>query len=215
MSNERNDRDNNDRTSAGEVARVERALAQFSPRTANVDRDRLMFLAGAASTLNPVAHGRVSRADAADKRAWQWPAATAALAATSLALAVALFLRPEPQLRIVYQDRPAAVATAEPPAAAPAVVEVLPPEFPRHVAVPTVARRTSLTQPSSARRDLPGSNYLQTREVALRMGLDALGTPRSSGGTSGSAPTYFDWLSGLADSPARTEQPEALPRSKM
>lgn len=213
MSNECNDRDNTD-----EVASVESALVQFSPRAANVDRDRLMFLAGAAEARVQGSGLRSHGSGVQPSRLRSplaWPAATAALAATSLALAVALVVRPEPPVRIVYQDRPAAVATTEPPAAAPAAVEVVAPEVPPLVAVPTMTRSTNATQLASPRRDLPGSNYLQTREVALRMGLDALGTPRSSQGAGGSAPTYFDWLSELANAPSQMNPPEAMPGSKM
>lgn len=213
MSNEHNDR-------TDEVTSVERALAQFSPRAANVDRDRLMFLAGAAavearSQVSGVRSQDVLR-DSPSRRRFQlvWPAATVAMAATSLALAVALFLQPEPRVQIVYLDRPAAVAAAESPAAAPSFVEIVSPEIPQHVAVPAMVQPTKTPQTATTRHDMPDSNYLRTREVALRMGLDALGSPRSAGGAHSEAASYFDWLSGLTDA-SRTEPAEAAPGSKM
>src|SRR5262245_1377184 len=79
---------------------VERALARVAPVPARIDRDRLMFLAGVASASSepqpptsdvqiPERHrGRSPQhRSTTSGSAWQWPAATAALAATSLALA--------------------------------------------------------------------------------------------------------------------------------
>ncbi|HEX5102475.1 MAG TPA: hypothetical protein VFV87_01605, partial [Pirellulaceae bacterium] len=44
---------------------------------------------------------------------------------------------------------------------------------------------------------VPADNYLRTREVALRMGVDALGSRRSAAGEATPPMTYFDWLSGF------------------
>lgn len=206
MSNEHND-------STDEVANVERVLAQFSPRAAKVDRDRLMFLAGAAAGQESGGRRQEAGMKSAPRRAsLAWPAATAVLAATSLALAGILFLQPERPVRIVYLNHPD-TAVAEAPTA-PTRVEVVGPAARPHAAEPATVQRTATIQPIEPRA-MPDSNYLRTREVALRMGLDALGTPRSAGGDPGEAVSYFDWLSGLANVPAQTTTAETAPRPKM
>lgn len=183
---------------------VEQSLATFAPRAALVDRDRLMFLAGAAAadpTQRPVASGQ---GPGARIRRHAWPAATAALAATSLALAVALSMRPEPQVQIVYQSAPETTAVAVPLAAAPPVPTA---SVPMPIAQPRVKRQLDSSSPV-----LPADNYLRTREVALRMGLDAIGSPGASCGGGSASPTYFDWLSGLSEAP-QVERPVAIPPS--
>jgi hypothetical protein len=125
-----------------------------------------MFLAGQASAerrvdaaVNRPAHGPHSRSW------WLWPASTAALAATSLALAAALVLRPVPQPLVVMRDRPTPVQPG-PAQAAPRIESVV---------------TTAATMPAAASSaPLPSDNYIRTREVALRMGLDALGSPATS-----------------------------------
>jgi hypothetical protein len=115
---------------------------------------------------------------------WFWPVSTAALAATSLALAIALSLRQQPREVIVYRDGPGPVMTtaAAPRDAGPSVEEF---QVPTAVTIrPAVSR-------------VPAENYLRTREVAVRMGLDAIGS--QSAGPAFSAPqTYGDLLLGLA-----------------
>jgi hypothetical protein len=161
------------------LAAVERTLASVAPTPPRIDRDRLMFLAGAASATPGSAGASPSHASVSRTGAWLWPASTAALAATSLALAMALLVRPDPPQRIVG-DRPAANPVSPP---APSTSEQ------PSIAV-TVARRR---EPS----DLPANNYLRSRDVALRLGLDALGSPAASGGGL-PAPTYRTWLESFA-----------------
>jgi hypothetical protein len=187
MSNEHISADEN----SGPLKPMERALAGFSPAAPQIDRDRLMFLAGQASEQHRV--GVVVNPSRPLQRAgssgplrhgsrWLWPASTAVLAATSLALAVALFLRPGPQPLVVYRDRPseAVVAAASQPRISPHADKI----------VSTVVSEVPPTHVAS-------NNYVRTREVALRMGLDALGSPATPAG-GGSAPaTYFELLRGL------------------
>lgn len=190
---------------------VEQALAGFAPSAPRLDRDRLMFLAGQAS-----AEGRESgigsrKADVyppSNVGARLWPAATAALAVTSLALLIALVARPAPQPQIVYLDRPpiaeASDATKQPasPAARGSVAET---------ALQGPASRLAAARLPA----IPEDNYLRSRDVALRLGLDALGSGPGAVGDSRPAPTYRDLLETLSvsSSPANDEQPQ--PRVQM
>ena len=166
-----------------ELAAVERTLAGVAPAPPQIDRDRLMFLAGVASVTPGSAGPSPSQA-----RAWFWPASTAALAATSLALALALLVRPDPPQRIVYLDRPATN-----PAAPPA---------PRTPEPPLVAR--AIVGRSAPSSELPANNYVRSRDVALRLGLDALGSPAIGGGGNLPAPTYRSWLESFVAPTPRT-----------
>jgi len=159
---------------------LEQTLAGFAPAAPQLDRDRLMFLAGAASAAQgTVVGGRWSVVGEGRGRYWLWPATTAALAATSLGLAVALFARSPAQPQLVVLDRPVYVQV---PAAAPS-----PP-----VTVPAVYA-------ASGRDERPGAqpSYLRTREVALRMGLDAIGSPSQRGVPPAAPPTYRALLEAL------------------
>jgi hypothetical protein len=132
------------------LSSIERSLAGFTPAPPQVERDRLMFLAGQANSDRRA--GGVS--------SYIWPTATVAFATSSLILAATLFLRPEPAARIVYRDRPVA-APARPVSAR---------SEPLIASVPAPSREAPAPR-------VPDNHYLQTREVALRMGLDALGSP--------------------------------------
>jgi hypothetical protein len=177
------------------------ALRQLRPEPPRIERDRLMFLAGRASAESTqysvlsteyssqafeLATARINHL----RGNWFWPASTAALAATSLALAVALVLRGEPREVIVYRDAPGpAIAVAATPRGAAAE------DF-------QVAAVVSI-RPVVSR--VPAENYLRTREVAARMGLDAIGS--QPGGPDFSAPpTYGDLLLGLMGSRRDSER---------
>jgi hypothetical protein len=57
---------------------------------------------------------------------------------------------------------------------------------------------------------IPPNNYLRTREVALRMGIDAIGMPTAAGGGLRAA-TYGELLEGLFGAPrSTTEVPPAV-----
>ena len=64
---------------------LEAALASLAPRSAAIDRDRLMYEAGRASvsTVRAAAHG-----------GWAWPAAFSGMSALAASLFLALVLRP-------------------------------------------------------------------------------------------------------------------------
>ena len=170
---------------------LEQTLRSFVPAPPRLDRDRLMFLAGAASVQGSEVSGQVSEVARA-KRAWTWPAATAALAATSLALAIALVVRTNAPPQVVYVVRPVAAPSMSPQVA---IQPERSPNFPATTTDTVVAPRPATRSASTPQ--IPADNYVRSREVALRMGLDALGTPRSSGGGEASPMTYFDWLSGV------------------
>src|SRR5262245_24697630 len=113
-------------------AAVERVLAAVSPAPPRIDRDRLMFLAGAASATatgpRPVASGRrqppdrtedalndlPARGDPTGKLTLHarllWPATSAVLGATSLVLAIALLIRPAPAEKIVVIEQQSGTA---------------------------------------------------------------------------------------------------------
>jgi len=130
------------------------------------------------------------------------------LTATSPALLIALVARPAPQPQIVYLDRLSITetgdATKQPasPAARDSVAET---------ALPGPAPRLAAARLPA----IPEDNYLRSRDVALRLGLDALGSGPRAVGDSSPAPTYralFETLSANS-SPANDEQPQ--PRVQM
>jgi len=207
MSQPNHDEHEDRRPIADELTPVERALAQVAPRRVQLDRDRLMFLAGEASALASMRReppGMLSPHRVDDTRKLTlparllWPAATAAFAATSLALAVALVLRPAPRVEFVYVDRlleprPAArqaAAQAAQPAASNHAADGRPSDIPSRI-------------PSAV---IPANNYVRSRDVALRLGLDALGTPRGIGGGD-LAPTYQEWRHSMFGPEGETGDP--------
>jgi hypothetical protein len=190
-----------------DLKHVEQTLAATTPRPPQIDRDRVMFLAGAASVKGS---GIVVQGSGTRKAAgrWTWPAATAALAATSLALAIALIVRTNAPPQVVYIERPAPAAPAMRPQVA--IQTEHSPVTPAMEPVVAAAPR-----PAQAPQ-VPPDNYLRTREVALRMGLDALAAPRGASGNSASPMTYFDWLAGLGNDssslPPVSENDSSLPK---
>jgi hypothetical protein len=191
------------------LAAVERALAAVTPAPPRLDRDRLMFLAGAANLASGRRQPPDGSATSLDYVPEQvhpigkltlparlaWPAAAAALAATSLALAIALLLRPAPAERIVYLPQP--VRNEATPAA---------PNLDRPPVQPAALAAIS----RSSEREAPGQNYLQTRDVALRLGLDALGSLPGGGQADSPPATYRSLLDALSPMPrAASDAPES------
>jgi hypothetical protein len=176
--------------SPDELKPLERQLAALAPAGPRIERDRLMFLAGVASA-SPSGELEPRGTVALPRR--MWPVATGAFAATSLALLVALFTRPAPQPQVVYVP------------AAPAPDNRV---LPAHSPTEQPAEQSTVSA-APAERELPSpvirsyatENYLRTRDVALRLGLDALGTS-SRDGLSSPAPSYGDCL--LSLSPTRS-----------
>ena len=196
-----------------ELKAVEQALAAVAPAAPRLDRDRLMFLAGAASAqasggreppeaIDANLAGNSCNAtegvpyNARTRRGLFWPAATTALAATSLALAIALLNRPAPAEKIVYRDREVLVAAAAPNA---------PSSVTPQTAVPKAHGGPFLAAPAAV---IPADNYVRTRDVALRLGLDALGTRPAVGGSAESpAPTYRSLMEALSPESLRPSAP--------
>jgi hypothetical protein len=206
MSSEFNNRENPD-----ELKATEQALAAIAPRPAQVERDRLMFLAGAASAAargqGTGDRGQEERVAPVGRGTWLWPAASAALGATSLALTIALVVRANPPPQVVYVERPAPAVPAASPRIAVQSVQPSPSQPAAEIAVaPRPAPRPATIV------QVPADNYVRSREVALRMGLDALGAQRASGGRSSAPVTYLDWLVGLNRETPNSNPPGAAPR---
>jgi hypothetical protein len=200
------------RQNPDDLKQVQETLAALAPRPPQVDRDRLMFLAGAAAASGgrqpPEVTDVARRASLGNHF---WPAATAALGATSLAIALVVRMGASPQ--IVYVERPSPEDEAMGPNA---VVRINPtPDSPSAAIAdeprssPRIAESLASNRPAMPR--VPADNYLRSREVALRMGLDALGAPRSGGGST-SAVTYLDWL---ASQGGDSSSPPAAPDSAL
>jgi hypothetical protein len=166
---------------------IEQALRSFAPIAPQLDRDRLMFLAGRANAegrgLLAPSMGNLSRSERATR--WLWPASSAALAATSLALAIALFTRSTPQPQLIVRDAPASAVAPQSPVS-------------NGDTAPRRQYATALPRPAPANSE----SYLKTREVAFRMGLDALGSPPSGGSELSPGTTYIELLEALAAPPA-------------
>jgi hypothetical protein len=81
-----------------ELAAIEAALCSLQPVPSNVQRDRLMFLAGRASADRLPLHGRPRLP------AWLWPCATAASLLVAIALGVLWSTGGKPEIveRVVY-----------------------------------------------------------------------------------------------------------------
>ena len=144
---------------------LESALRQFSPRSvfdgglrSNLDRDRLMFLAGRESERPALTGSRVG---------WLWPAATFTMSgvAACFAIALGLQLTQPPRERIIVREVPAAQPAQEAIAAAPAVPAIM---------------RTEPGKSSPLLPSFPDSSLMQMRNVALRFGVEALPSERST-----------------------------------
>lgn len=136
-----------------EPQRTEQALQQFRPRPVNLDRERLMFLAG----LEAGGGGREMRGI---QRKWIWPAATFAMGSLAACLAVALTVqlsRP-PMVQVIVREVPS-----------PA------PSF--NVQADLNSRPETRPSPEAALSpvlSLPLGSAFQMRNTALRFGVDAL-----------------------------------------
>jgi hypothetical protein len=129
----------------------EAALGSLVPAGSRVDRDRLMYLAGAASAPSRVPNRR-SRS-----RGFFWPCAAAAMLLVSLGLGALVAFR-GPAERIVYVDRP--VVNQE-PSTAPSV---------------TAPAGDTETRFAASQGSVDAS-YLVLREHVLRLGVNALDAP--------------------------------------
>jgi hypothetical protein len=180
----------------GETRDFEQALTTLRPSAGPIDRDRLMFVAGRA-----MAERDVSQCDVAGRGAmlakWLWPSATAlsTVAASVLGLLLAMSHRPLVVHERVYVHAPAPVspttmeqpARAVPPDATLVDAVVLPGApgmmHSQGLAIAAPVSRVDVARIDYApRTSLPPSNYVQTRQVALALGVEALGSWTPSGG---------------------------------
>ena len=140
---------------------LETALRQFAPRS-NLDRDRLMVLAGRESEQPLLAKS---------KAAWMWLAATFTMTglAACFAIALGLQLAQPPRERIVVREVPAP-SSQELAATAPAAAAI-------------VQAQSGSSAPLLL---FPASSLLQMRNVALRFGVEAL--PSEQAASTASSP---------------------------
>ncbi len=144
-----------------ELKAIESILGELVPRSSRLDRDKLMFQAGAM----------LSRG--ARRRAWVWPAMTAVLGAVLCGESIFLAGRPAPQVveRVVFVPAPgsAAVASAAGASQSPAG------RAPRPVA----------DEPAAASEPWPvtswpvAPDYQRIQAMVMRFGLDAIQEPSS------------------------------------
>lgn len=172
---------------------MEDALRQFAPRMLEVDRDRLMFLAGQASRDGE--HGPARQA-----ATWFWPASTISVSALAACLAIALGLQltRDPVERIVDLDPPVPQIAEQPTLPGPD----------RPAAPAVVVAAVEKPSPTTWWPALPSNNVLQMRNVALRWGVDAIPSPVASAIGSGEPqPTSDDLWHELREPPTSAAQP--------
>ncbi len=94
-----------------ELKVIESILGELVPRSSRLDRDKLMFQAGAMSSRG------------ARRRAWVWPAITAVLGAVLCGESIFLAGRPAPQVveRVVFVPAPGSAAVASSAGASPPI----------------------------------------------------------------------------------------------
>jgi hypothetical protein len=91
-----------------ELGPIESALVKLTPARIQIDRDRLMFQAGAKAALGDT------------RRRWVWPSIAAALALVAASESLVLAIRPAPKA-LVQQPSP----PAEDRSSSPAPVQIL------------------------------------------------------------------------------------------
>jgi hypothetical protein len=132
----------------------EAALAGLVPAESRLNRDRLMYFAGAAAATSSTTQ---PRSQLGRLPALLWPMATAALFLIAVGLGALIAMR-QPTERIVYIDRPAAPMN---PGDAPSLA----------------AHWPQIGSTIVADRDRSSGNYLVLREQVLRLGVGALDAP--------------------------------------
>jgi hypothetical protein len=183
-----------------ELNELERQLAALSPRASRLDRDRVMYLAGRAAAETELGTGGAA--------AWLWPSATGVMTAVSVLLAMMLVLgdRPGVAKRDVPDRESELAGDATPPSQGTVVAQddasrQSPTENASDPPVPAIAadvpgsvreRSGLLAYPSFSASE---AGYVHLRNVALRMGTEAMGqTHRAAGGPQ---PTYWELTSAL------------------
>jgi hypothetical protein len=146
-----------------ELKAIESALGELIPVSSRLDRDKLMYQAGAMSKPGP-------------SRRWAWPAITAALCVALAGESLFLGARSSPRVveRIVFMPAPAAeVAISSEGATATNEADAPPARM--------VARAPGITNDDRA-RSVPftfglssdASDYQRFRNLVILFGLDAL-----------------------------------------
>lgn len=153
-------RDDHDPIEAGrkdDLAPIEAALSQLTPRAAKLSAARIMFLAGQESAA------RAGR----PPLAWLWPAVAAVSTVAAAVFGVLFAMQPGPRTveRIVYLDRPVQEKRNDRVAEAP----------PSAVPSNDMASTTPLPP-------IPTPHYLQARNQAMSQGIDSLPTLSSGEG---------------------------------
>jgi hypothetical protein len=171
----------------GSIQPFEAQLASLAPRAVHLDRDRLMFLAGRASS------GRAPGG-------WAWPAAFSAVSALAAGLLLTLLLRSQPRevTKIVYVPRPASA-----PEATPAVVDRQIELEPAVAAVDPAGAEERDPAGAEERGGLPAKpregSYVRLRDHVLAMGIESWTNDRSAVGErkDSSPQTYQELLDSL------------------
>jgi hypothetical protein len=146
-----------------ELKEIESMLGELVPRSSRLDRDKLMFQAGAMSSRG------------ARRRAWMWPAMTAVLLAVLCGESLFLAGRPAPQVieRVVFVPAPAP---------GPAAVAASAGDSER---IRGQDRRVIADQPAAANEPWPVDawpatpDYQRIQAMVMRFGLDAIQEPSS------------------------------------
>lgn len=215
---------------------VQQMLTRFAAAPARIDRDRLMFLAGRASaegsgksvqgsgdgrqgselsttfsvlsTECPAPGGSVAALNVPHQprrhAAWLWPAATSLFATTSLVLLVMVIARPPAPPAVPAWDTPSVVAVAEPsspnaPPTRPAMAD----------------RSVPLGALAGGPPGLLANNYLRTRDVALRIGVEGLGLPREGEAENVEPADYGRWRRLLRENAAVSGSRPSLDNSSL
>jgi hypothetical protein len=143
-----------------ELNAVESALGRLAPARSRLDRDRLMFQAGAIS------------ARSASRRGWVWPSIAAMLAVVVVSETLALATRPDPRVVVVQQPAPLAQET---------VGETDP--------VRILAQSRPSPSEGDELWAVGGGEALGLRRQVLRFGLEGLPDPPLLTQSGGSGPT--------------------------
>ncbi len=163
---------------------TERVLGLFAPRTPRLKRERLLALVQSVRRgVEPAATKHVRF-----RTPWYWPAATAAMTATSVSLAVLLVVRAnaEPPVRVEYKER-----IVYQPVSLPST----PPSQPTKEREDAVV---AVPQPDASVEQNPSlpTDYVTSRGIALSQGVEALDfrQPMVRGGTPNSPATGEELL---------------------
>jgi hypothetical protein len=177
-----------------DVNDVERVLRTLRPASPQLDRDRLMFLAGQASA------GSAAPTNAARARpSIFWPSAAAAMTLVSLGLGTTLALRPSVVIERVVQ---APVVQREAVKEDPPLPIAPPAESPRAIAESTVTRWEVAT---AAPRG--GAEYLRLRDQAIARGIDFVGALSPTGGAAGASSDDTESQQNLLDDLLHRKRP--------